>query len=138
MIADTSRQRRLPVPARLCRAVTLTLLTFCCLGQASCSYLDRARRISDVAVEASQQLALQTVIEANVERQRLRRLRCVDPLLTPATISLGASDPRLGKPWVEELLDDCPAFSAFLLDTALTRLALHGLSPGVANVPAHD
>lgn len=136
MIADTSRRRRLRVVARLCRAATLTALAFACLGQASCSYLDRARRISDVAVDASQQLALQTVIEANVERQRLRRLRCMDPLLTPATISLAAADPRLGKAWVEELLDDCPAYSAFLLDSALTRLSVRGLASHAANAQA--
>lgn len=95
-----------------------------CVGLTSCTYLDRARRVSDAAVEATQRVALQTVVEAQVERERLRRLRCVDPILTPATISNAAMDPRLGQPWVEELLRDCPVFSAFLTETVATRLTL--------------
>lgn len=99
-----------------------------CVGQASCSYLDRARRVSDTAVEVSQGLALQAVIEANTERQRLRRLRCIDPLLTPATLSSAAADPRLGQAWVDELLRDCPAFTAFLINSAVSRLSASGIS----------
>lgn len=105
-------------------AIASPLLAVGCLGLASCTYVDRARRMSDVAVDVTQRAALQTVVEADVERQRLRRLRCLDPLLTPATISSAAMDPRLGRPWVDELLRDCPAFSAFLTDTAFARLTL--------------
>lgn len=145
MFTDMSRPRRLTFAVRLdgrdshtlnvtpgprssrrrvlLRLVSLPVLTLFCLGQTSCAYLDRARRLSDVAVEVSQQVLLQTVVEANVERQRLRRLRCVDPVLTPATISNAAMDPRLGQPWVDELLRDCPAFSAFLMDSAMSRLS---------------
>ncbi len=118
-----------------CLFMTITLA--CCF-LVGCSYVDQARRASDVAVEVAQQGTMQAVIEANIERQRVRRLRCLSPLLTPATISGAAMDPRLGRPWVDELMRDCPAFSAFIAETALSRARAAITAPAASKTSAQE
>jgi hypothetical protein len=88
---------------------------------ASCTYIDRARTAGDMMVTASQFYKLEALVQADVERRRLRSARCYSPLLTPATISGAAVDARLGEPWVDELLRDCPQFAAFLSELTIRR-----------------
>lgn len=96
---------------------------------AGCQYVDRVRAASDAAVNVSQYYKLEALVQADIERRRLRKARCYSPLLTPATISAAATDARLGAGWVNELLDDCPQFAAFLSDLTFRRAASAGLLP---------
>ena len=73
---------------------------------AGCQYVDRARTVSDAVVGVSQYYKVEALVQADIERRRLRKARCYSPLLTPATISAAATDARLGADWVNELLDD--------------------------------
>lgn len=99
---------------------------------AGCQYVDRVRAASDAAVNVAQYYKVEALVQAEIERRRLRKARCYSPLLTPATISAAATDARLGAGWVNELLDDCPQFAAFLSDLTFRRAASAGL------LPAHD
>jgi hypothetical protein len=83
--------------------------------------------VSEVAIVGKESLSLQALRQAQFERHRARAARCHSPLLTPATISAAAGDPDLGEPWVEELLRDCPEFSAFLSNLVLKRARTAGL-----------
>lgn len=94
---------------------------------AGCSYIERAREGADLAVGVAERYKLEALVQADVERRRLRAARCLSPLLTPATISAAATDQRLGMPWVDGLLSDCPQFAAFLSDLALRRLRDSGI-----------
>ena len=96
---------------------------------AGCSYVDQARRTADMAAEASQFYQVEALVQADIERKRLRKARCYSPLLDPATMSAAAADPRLGTPWVDELLRDCPTFSAFIADLTRRRARNSGLPP---------
>ena len=91
--------------------------------------MDRARTVSDAVVGVSQYYKVEALVQADIERRRLRKARCYSPLLTPATISAAATDARLGADWVNELLDDCPQFAAFLSDLTFRRAASAGLLP---------
>ncbi len=95
------------------RTVRLPLLLLACLAGtlSSCTYVERAREMTDSSTAAAEQSVLDTLVDANIERQRLRRLRCLDPLLSPMTIKRAAADSRLGQPWLEELQRDCPELS---------------------------
>ena len=104
--------------------VALTLAAAVLLG--SCSYVERGRQVADVAVATTHQLNLTALVEAQEERIRVRKSRCYNPMLTPATIADAALDPRLGKPWIEELLRDCPKFGAFIAQLVVTRTQLGG------------
>jgi hypothetical protein len=79
-----------------------------------CGTLDKARVISDLGIEKAHNLNVDTLVEAEIERQRFRRARCYSPLLSPAAVVSGTMDHRLGRPWLNELLRDCPQFSALI------------------------
>lgn len=107
--------------ARALRLIaTLSLL-------AGCSYVDRAREGADVVVGVTEHYKLEALVQTDIERRRLRAARCLSPLLTPATISAAATDGRLGTPWVDDLLSDCPQFAAFLSDLTMRHLRENGL-----------
>ena len=92
-----------------------------------CSYVERAREGADLAVGVAERYKLEALVQTDIERRRLRAARCLSPLLTPATISAAATDQRLGMPWVDHLLSDCPQFAAFLSDLAMRRLRESGI-----------
>lgn len=92
-----------------------------------CFTIEKVRTVSDVAILGKESLSLQALRQAQLERHRARAARCHSPLLTPATISAAAADPDLGEPWVEDLLRDCPDFSAFLSNLVLKRARTAGL-----------
>ncbi len=95
---------------------------------ASCGAIDKARRATALGVDAAHQFNLEVLVEAETERQRLRRARCHSPLLNPAAIGAGAMDARLGRPWLDELLHDCPRFSVVVTQLVVERgLSLHEL-----------
>jgi hypothetical protein len=96
---------------------------------AGCSYLDQAWRAADLPAEGSQSYQVEALVQADIELKRLRNARCYSPLLDPATMSAAAADPRLGTPWVDELLRDCPTFSAFIANLTLRRARNSGLPP---------
>jgi hypothetical protein len=108
-------------------AVLCVLLCLPLLG--GCEYVEKARRTSDLVVTTSQFYKVEALVQANIERRRLRSARCYSPLLTPATISAAAVDSRLGPSWVDELLRDCPQFAAFLSELTLRRGLSAGLLP---------
>ena len=109
----------------------LRLLTLCVIAAlpllAGCTYVDRARRGSDLIVGVAEQYKLETLVQADIERRRVRAARCYSPLLTPATISAAATDGRLGPAWVDGLLRDCPQFGAFLSELMVRRARTAGL-----------
>jgi hypothetical protein len=92
-----------------------------------CSTIEKVRGASDAAIVGKESLSLQALRQAHAERRRARAARCHSPLLTPATISAAASDVDLGEPWIEELLRDCPEFSALLSNLVLKRARTAGL-----------
>jgi hypothetical protein len=96
---------------------------------AGCQYVDRARAASDAVVGVSQYYKVEALVQADIERRRLRKARCYSPLLTPATISAAANDSRLGAGWIDDLLRDCPQFAAFLSELTFRRAASAGLLP---------
>jgi hypothetical protein len=99
---------------------------------AGCTYVERARRGSDLVVGVAEQYKLETLVQADIERQRVRAARCYSPLLTPATISAAATDGRLGPIWVDGLLRDCPQFGAFLSELMVRRARAAGLATPTA------
>ncbi|MBK8174236.1 MAG: hypothetical protein IPK66_02785 [Rhodospirillales bacterium] len=94
---------------------------------ANCSYIEKVRTITDTAVGVSQRATIETLVQANIERQRVRRARCFSPLITPATLSGAAVDQRLGSAWIDELLRDCPDFAAFLSELTFRRAVSAGI-----------
>jgi hypothetical protein len=92
-----------------------------------CTYVDRARQGTDLVVGIAEQYRLETLVQADIERQRLRAARCYSPLLTPATLSAAAEDARLGPAWVDDLLRDCPRFGAFLSELMMRRARAAGI-----------
>jgi hypothetical protein len=108
--------------------IGLVLVSAFGLGLISgCSTIEKVRTVSDVAIVGKESLSLQALRQAQLERHRARAARCHSPLLTPAIISAAAADPGLGELWVEELLRDCPEFSAFLSNLVLKRARMAGL-----------
>lgn len=95
---------------------------------AGCSSVEKVRNFSEAVVAVQHKLDLDALEQVEIERQRLRKARCYSPLLTPAALSAAAEDPRLGAAWVEELLGDCPDFSAFLSNLVILRAQSAGLS----------
>jgi hypothetical protein len=94
---------------------------------AGCQYVDNARALSDAAVAVSEYYKVEALVQADIERRRLRKARCYSPVLTPSTISAAAVDTRLGSAWIDELLADCPQFAAFLSELTFRR----GLNAGL-------
>ena len=127
-IAMVSSPRRLSPPRRVfCRAAIWCVLA-CLPSVGGCQYVENARRMSDLAVTTSQFYKLESLVQLDIERRRVRSARCYSPLLTPATISAAALDSRLGDGWIDELLRDCPQFAAFLSELTRRR-SLYGLMP---------
>jgi hypothetical protein len=113
---------------RAIHARPAALLAFACLPVlAGCQYLDKARAASDAAVAVSEYYKVEALVQADIERKRVRRARCYNPMLTPATISAAAVDSRLGSGWIDELLADCPQFAAFLSELTFRRELSAGL-----------
>lgn len=106
------------------------LFTITALGMtalAGCQTVDRVRTATDIAFAVAEKADVEALVQVDLERQRLRRARCHNPMLTPAVLSEAANDQRLGTAWVDELLRDCPQFSAFLSDLVLRRAMASGL-----------
>ena len=103
------------------------LFTFGLGFLSGCSTVEKVRTVSNLAIVGKESLSLQALRQAQLERHRARAARCHSPLLTPATVSAAAADPDLGEPWVEDLLRDCPGFSAFLSNLVLERARMTGL-----------
>ncbi len=121
-----------PPPGGAAARALLLAVPLCLI--AGCSYIERARDGSDLAVGVAERFKLEALVQADIERQRLRAARCLSPLLTPATISAAAVDSRLGTFWVDGLLADCPQFAAFVSELMLRRAQAAGLG-GVALRP---
>ena len=94
-----------------------------------CQYVDKVRAASDAVANVSEYYEVEALVQADLERRRLRKARCYSPLLTPATISAAAADGRLGAGWIDEFLGDCPQFAAFLSELTFRRAAGRGLLP---------
>lgn len=110
------------------RALCLCALSIACAPlMGGCSYIEQARRTSDIAVEVGQHYRLEALVQADIERRRLRAARCHSPLLTPSALGAAAIDERLGERWVDELLRDCPGFGSFLSDLTLRRARQSGV-----------
>lgn len=103
------------------RGAAMVCALLCPPALAGCGYIERARGASDLVVTASQFYKLEALVQSDIERRRVRSVRCYSPLLTPATISAAAVDTRLGHAWVDELLRDCPQFAAFLSELTLRQ-----------------
>lgn len=121
------------------RHATVACLVLCApVLLPGCAFVDKARAGSDLVVAVSDHLALDALAQAEIERKRLRAARCHSPLLTPATISAASIDGRLGPAWIDELMRDCPGFSAFMSDLVFRRARNAGLllppalAPGAA------
>lgn len=91
------------------------------LSATACSNLEKARSATDVIVANKKNFNLQALLQAEIERQRVRKLRCHSPLLNPSSLSGAAFHPSLGQAWVDELLRDCPDYAAFVADLVLRR-----------------
>ena len=94
----------------------------------ACSSVEKARKTTDILVSSKQRLNLDAILQAEVERQRIRKLRCHSPFLSPMAISGAASHPHLGRAWVDELLRDCPEYSAFISELVLRRAERAGIA----------
>lgn len=91
------------------------------LSAPACSTLEKARGATDVIVANKKNFNLQALLQAEIERKRVRKLRCHSPFLNPSSISGAAFHPSLGQAWVDELLRDCPDYAAFVADLVLRR-----------------
>lgn len=114
--------------ALLARSAALCVLA-CSPVLVGCQYVDKVRAASDAVANVSEYYEVEALVQADLERRRLRKARCYSPLLTPATISAAAADGRLGAGWIDELLGDCPQFAAFLSELTFRRAAGRGLLP---------
>lgn len=92
-----------------------------------CSAVWKVRDFADTVVKIQNELGLEALKQADIERQRLRAARCYSPALTPAALSAAAQDADLGDAWVAELLQDCPQFSVFLSNLVMARAESAGL-----------
>jgi hypothetical protein len=127
MALRSSLPRR-PPPRRVFGRTAILCVVLCLPVVAGCQYIETARGMSDLAVTTSQFYKLESLVQLDIERRRVRSARCYSPLLTPATISAAAVDSRLGYGWVDELLRDCPQFAAFVWELTRRR-SLNGGSP---------
>ena len=121
--------------AVLARSAALCVLA-CSPMLAGCQYVDKARAANDAVANLSEYYEVEMLVQADLERRRLRKARCYSPLLTPATISAAAADGRLGAGWIDELLSDCPQFAAFLSELTFRRAAGRGLLPALGRAAA--
>ena len=109
--------------------IILTLVTFSLLGVSACSSVERVRSTSDVLVANKKHFTLEALVQAEIECQRVRKLRCHSSFLNPSSISGAALHPSLGQSWVDELLRDCPEYAAFISELVLRRAKAAGVEP---------
>lgn len=98
------------------------------LSMPACSTVEKARTATDIVVANKKNFNLQALLQAETERQRLRKLRCHSPFLNPSAISGAAFHPGLGPEWVDELLRDCPEYAAFIAELVLQRSKHAGMA----------
>lgn len=103
------------------RLTILVILAVLSVTISACSSVEKVRKTTDMIVANGDSLNLNALVQAEMERKRLRKLRCHSPLLNPTAISGAASHPSLGRDWVDELLRDCPEYSAFIAEIVLHR-----------------
>jgi hypothetical protein len=115
--------------ASIRKAVSMAMSGGIIISVSSCGTLDYARRFTDAGLAKYQEVNIEFLVQAEMERQRLRRARCYSPLLSPAAVSTAAGDPRLGAGWVDDLMRDCPQFSAFVAQLIVQRVGPVGLAP---------
>ena len=108
------------------RGFVVTLLVVLLPGLGACDATTKARLATDFAIANVHNFNIETLVQAETSRQRLRKARCYNPMLTPSAISSAAEEPRLGERWIDELLRDCPQFSAFIIELALRRVQAAG------------
>jgi len=97
-------------------------------GLGACApQIEKARTVVDTGTAVAVHLNNEAIYQANVERQRLRAARCLNPMLTLNAVSVAAADPRMGPQWVDELLRDCPQVAAFISGLALRKVTEAGL-----------
>lgn len=110
------------------KAIFFLLLTILVLGASACSSVEKARNATDAVVASKNHFNMSALVQAEIERQRLRKMRCHSPLLNPTAISGAAVHPSLGRPWVDELLRDCPEYAAFISELVLRRAEGAGIT----------
>jgi len=110
------------------KIVLFLMLSVLIMTAPACSNLEKARTVADVVVANTRNFNLQALLQAEIERQRLRKLRCHSPLLNPSSISGAAVHPNLGRAWVDELLRDCPEYAAFVAELVLRRAENAGVT----------
>lgn len=110
------------------KIVLFLMLAILIMTAPACSNLEKARTVTDVVVANKKNFDLQALLQAEIERQRVRKLRCHSPLLNPASISGAAFHPGLGRAWVDELLRDCPEYAAFVAELVLRRAENAGVT----------
>lgn len=113
--------RRLFAEIRIVKIFMFLMLTVLIVTASACSNLEKARTVTDVVVANKKNFNLQALVQAEIERKRVRKLRCHSPFLNPSSISGAAFHPSLGRPWVDELLKDCPEYAAFVAELVLRR-----------------
>jgi len=114
------------------RRFVFTLLVVLLPGLGACDATTKARIATDFAIANVHKFDIETLVQVETSRQRLRKARCYNPMLTPAAISSAAVESRLGENWIDELLRDCPQFSAFILELALRRVQAAGMLKSVS------
>lgn len=129
-LSPRSLHRHMPVRAAACGLALIALAVL-----PACTAIEQARRGNDMAVAVASRYSVEALVQADIERQRIRKARCYSPLLTPANIAAASADVRLGDPWVDDLLRDCPLYASFLSDLLLRRAYSAGIitsfvSPG--------
>lgn len=110
------------------KAIVFLLLTILVLGTSACSSVEKARNATDAVIASKTHFNTSALVQAEIERRRLRKLRCHSPLLNPTAISGAAVHPSLGRPWVDELLRDCPEYAAFISELVLRRAEGAGIT----------
>lgn len=110
------------------KLIVFLLLTIFIFAASACSSVEKARNATDAVVATKTHFTMSALVQAEIERQRLRKMRCHSPLLNPTAISGAAVHPSLGRPWVDELLRDCPEYAAFISELVLRRAEGAGIT----------
>jgi len=112
-----------------CKSALFPLIIFAVLAISACSSVERVRNTTDLLVANKKHFTLEALVQAEIERQRVRKLRCHSSFLNPSSISGAALHPNLGQSWVDELLRDCPEYAAFISELVLRRAEAAGVEP---------
>ena len=106
-----------------CTKMALNLsIIFSLIFVTSCTAVDKIRKANDVAIANYHHFSVEALVQAEIQRQRLRKFRCYSPLMYPAALVAAATDNRLGDEWLDELFRDCPQF-AFLISNLVVKQA---------------